>query len=455
MGLYDVARAIKGKYKVYAKERAGKYLSPIRRIERVAPPSSGLYCAMTFDDGPTVMETNPKRSERGLTDDLLDTLAKYGAKGSFDVIGTTAENYPDEKGPTGTFTWGGITYDHYPDFEKDTLAGVVNQPELTRRILDEGHEITSHTYRHILFGQNRLIYGKRKFYQSIDEVIDDLKMLDSLLKNDYSYDIKMSRPPHYIDKTCDKHNAYDAYRYMNYQYMAASFDGGGWQISGDYQKDVQSMITPMEKALAADPSFLNGQIIFQKDGCNMSRETPVADALEPQLELLKEKGYKVITVSELLEMSPFEDIGDKDPIFESAKALVQAGYTVAHKNNHLYPDRIVTFGELLMMSANPQALLEAYRAYADAGFTPTDEEIELSRKWRIKTNHPYFHAYVVAQNAGLLKAYEDRGLQVNSPISNEVFQILLRSLNSSLSAPAETEFSKREVLPILSKALNL
>ena len=29
---------------------------------------------------------------------LLDTIAQYGAKGSFDVIGDASENYPDEAG---------------------------------------------------------------------------------------------------------------------------------------------------------------------------------------------------------------------------------------------------------------------------------------------------------------------------------------------------------------------
>ena len=44
------------------------------------------------------------------------------------------------------------------------------------------------------------------------------------------------------------------------------------------------MVEPMKRALEADPDALVGQIIFQKDGYNMSRRTPVAFGLKQQLE---------------------------------------------------------------------------------------------------------------------------------------------------------------------------
>lgn len=62
---------------------------------------------MTFDDGPMGLPASPDRFEgKTLTDVLLDTLAQYGAKGSFDVIGDTSENYPDEAGKLGSAAWG-------------------------------------------------------------------------------------------------------------------------------------------------------------------------------------------------------------------------------------------------------------------------------------------------------------------------------------------------------------
>jgi len=70
------------------------------------------------------------------------------------------------------------------------------------------------------------------------------------------------------------------------------------------------------------------QIIFEKDGYNTSAESPVADGLRHHLELLKTYDSEVVTVSQLLEISPFFDIGPDHPAFPYAKALHEAGYAV-------------------------------------------------------------------------------------------------------------------------------
>ena len=84
--------------------------------------------------------------------------------------------------------------------------------------------------------------------------------------------------------------------------MAASFDGAGWLPSTDpdpeaaLQAEIRAMVEPMRKALEKDPDFFCGQIIFQKDGYNMAKRTPVAFALGQQLALLQEYGYQVVPV---------------------------------------------------------------------------------------------------------------------------------------------------------------
>lgn len=40
----------------------------------------------------------------------------------------------------------------------------------------------------------------------------------------------------------------------------------------------------------------------------MARRSPIAHGLEKQLELLAARGYRVVTVSQLLELSPFQDV---------------------------------------------------------------------------------------------------------------------------------------------------
>lgn len=356
MLLYDMARKVNAQIKRYKKAKAGKYLSPVRRIEFVCPPTTGRYCAMTFDDGPCALSPNPSKDERSLTGTILDILKEFNAKATFDVVGSTAENYPDEEGNPGDFTWSGVRYDHYPKFGADELAGAFHQPELIRRILDEGHEVSNHGYTHRLFGPMRAVYGKRHHFQTLSEVVDDLSRLHALMKNDFSYEMTLARPAHYIDNIPQGGSAYDAYRILGYNYMAASFDGAGWQPCESYEMEVQKMVTPLKEALERDPDSLNGKIIFQKDGSNMSLRTPVADALGPQLKLLKEAGYQVITVSQLLSLSPFEDVGDNSFEFPYVRALLKSGHVTGYRNNTFQGARAITKDEFYLMLCPPEIL---------------------------------------------------------------------------------------------------
>ena len=369
-----------------------RYVSYTRRIERVKTDKK--ICAMTFDDGPMDVPASPDRfGGRSMTDVLLDTLAKYDAKGTFDVIGCTAENYPDEAGKLGSAEWGGIKYDHYPDINIDERGGALNSDRLIRRMLDEGHEITNHGYRHIIFGKKPFVYGKRAFLGSLDAAVEDLRKLDGLMKERYGYGIKLSRPPHYVDKIGDGFTSYDVYDRMGYQYMAASFDGAGWlpSVLPDPEQalkaECDAMINPIKNALEADPDVFCGQIIFQKDGYNMAKRTPVAFALEEQLKILKEYGYKVVTVSELMNESQFEDVGRDDPLYEKLAGL-SAGAGVAFSDNKLRLDAPMLCGELAMLIA------------------PKEEAMKI-REDIIRKNgkaHPYAGAMEYCRKNNLIKA---------------------------------------------------
>ncbi len=143
---------------------------------------------------------------------------------------------------------------------------------------------------------------------------------------------------------------------MNYQYMAASFDGAGWLPSTHtdpeqaLQAEVQAMIDPIRHALEKDPDFFCGQIIFQKDGYNMAKRTPVAFALGEQLKVLQEYGYQVVSVRELMEESPFADVGRDDPLFEKLVELAKE-HAIVFSDNHLRLDDKMTIGELAMLLA--------------------------------------------------------------------------------------------------------
>lgn len=378
-----LVKKLKHRFDDQIKARTPVHLSPVRRIERVA--TGERMVAMTFDDGPCRLPANPDHfGGKPLTLVLAETLEKHNAKGTFDVIGDTSGNYPDTPGKEGSAAWGGIAYDHYPDFEKDAEGGVAHCPELIDRLLEGGHQITSHTWKHILWGRKNLVYGQRHHLHSLDEVVEDLQVMDQTLKENWGYRITMSRPPHYVDNIAGGFNSYDAYALMDYQYMAASFDGAGWLPLATYEAEVEATWKPLDQLLAKDPDALCGQIIFQKDGYNMARRSPVADGLEKQLEILDRYGYQVVTVDELLAHSAFRDA--EPSAAKDAAALLAAGWCVAFRDNSLRLDTVLTRGALAEM------------AYGREGAA---KRIELIRRKRspftdLKPAHPYSGACVLA-----------------------------------------------------------
>ena len=332
------------------------YVGYTRRIERVK--TGERICAMTFDDGPMGLPASPDRFEgKTLTDVLLDTLAQYGAKGSFDVIGDTSENYPDEAGKLGSAAWGGVKFDHYPDIHCDDKGGAVHNDRLIRRMLDEGHQITNHGYRHIIFGKKPFVYGAREYLPGFDAAVADLTRLDTLMRERYGYTLTLARPPHYVDKMAGGFTSYDVYERMGYQYMAASFDGAGWLPGATLEDEVNAMVEPMRRALEAGPDAFCGQIIFQKDGCNMLHRTPVAFALPKQLELLKSYGYRVVSVGELTEHSMFADLLPTHPLYAKVATLAKEK-PVAYSDNTVKLDRAMTNLEFAhLVAPMPKAVM--------------------------------------------------------------------------------------------------
>lgn len=380
-----LAKKVKHRYQDALRARTPVYLSPVRRIERVA--TKERICAMTFDDGPCRLPANPDSfGGKPLTLVLAEILEEFGARGSFDVVGDTSGNYPDVPGKEGSAAWGGTAFDHYPDFQKDSEGGVAHCPELVDRLLEGGHEITSHTWKHVLWGKKALVYGKRQYLPHLTAVVDDLKTMDKAMKEGWNYEITLSRPPHYVDNIAGGFNSYDAYALMGYQYMAASFDGAGWLPLATYEAEVEATWKPMAAALEANPDALCGQIIFQKDGFNMARRSPVADGLRIQLELLKKHGYKVVPVSELLAHSAFADVEPKDTNAQNARKLLDAGWCPAFRDNTLRPDTPLTRGALAMMAFGKEGAKERIRLMKENKAPFRD----------MKPNHPYAGAALLA-----------------------------------------------------------
>lgn len=342
-------RSLKNKRVPRKDKQPPVFLSPVRRIERVA--AEERICAMTFDDGPCRLPASPDHFRgKPLTLVLAETLERYGARGTFSVVGTTSGGYPDKPGRIGSPAWNGIAYDHFPDFDRDGQGGAANCPELISRLLAGGHEIANHSYSHILFGWTPVVYGMRKHLPDLEAVTADLRRLHQAMEDGWGYPMRLGRPPRCADLIKGGFTSYDAYALMGYQYMAASFDGAGRLPLDSYGAEVEASWRSMEALLLEDPDAFSGQIIALKDGYNRARRTPVADGLERQLRLLSDHGYRVVTVSGLLERAPFRDTPPGSEAGRAARRLLGLGWCAVYQDNTLRPDAVLTRGELAMMA---------------------------------------------------------------------------------------------------------
>ena len=421
-----LAKRVKHQFQDEIRARTPVYLSPVRRIERVA--THQRVCAMTFDDGPCRLPAQPDAFDgKPLTVVLAETLERYGAHGSFDVVGDTSANYPDAAGQEGSASWGGVAYDHYPDFGMDAQGGALHCPDLVDRLLQGGHEVTNHTYSHVLFGKKSLVYGKRRFLPGLDPVVADLQRLHALI-GEHGYEMKLSRPPHYVDPIAGGFSSYDAYGLMGYQYMAASFDGAGWLPLADYSAEVEATWKPLAQKLEENPDYFCGQIIFQKDGYNMARRSPIAHGLERQLELLTQNGYQVVSVGELLSRSPFLDVGQDDPLGRDARALLEAGWCVAFRDNSLRPDTVLTRGALAMMAFGWEGVPVRINIMG-AGTPPSGD---------VPPSHPYAGAVSVALTRGSMAASGGKfrpDAPVSGPELTRFFSTMGIQASADLTAP--------------------
>lgn len=421
--LYNTARAIKHKAKIFADFRADATLSAVRKIERVHPIRGKRVVAMTFDDGPCSLDFDSRG--KALTACILDILKEYGARATFDIIGTTEYNYPDACGTQGTPYFSGVHYDHYPCFGEDSLGGAVNNRALIQRMIDEGHELANHSFTHRIAGSRQMIYGKRVPLESLDSVVSDLARLHTYMVQEFGYQMKLARPPHYVDRVTRGGSVYDAYSQMGYQYLAASFDGDGWRPQTTFAAEVSAMIDPLRSALKKDSNSLNGQIIFQKDGCNMNLRAPIVEALPIQLQLLQDYGYAIIPVSEILELSPTLDVMPSDPILPHIVDLISRKHAVCYRNNTFHPERRLTTQDVLLMLAAPYDLIGGSRVLS-----------QVARRYGIGE---------VSGN-GLLKAAEYTGVTVEERMLKDKSHVCRGDAISLISALVARRESDCEVL---------
>ena len=173
------------------------------------------------------------------TDKILDVLKKYGVKATFFVIGENVEQCPD----------------------------------ILKRISNEGHEIGNHTYDH------KSIYKLQS-----DTLLDSVRKCEESIYRITGKKPILFRPPEGYLNDAIALSMYHA----GYDVILWRVDTYDWK--GRSATDIYKTVLNSAKC---------GDIILMHD--YVSRSSHTAEALDMIIPALIDKGYKFVTVSQLIE----------------------------------------------------------------------------------------------------------------------------------------------------------
>ena len=208
--------------------------------------------ALTFDDGP-----HPE-----YTDQVLAVLAKYNAKATFFELGENAEEYP----------------------------------EISKRVVDAGHQLASHTYSH----------EPENYLNRLDAegVQSQISKAQTALENATGVHVTCVRPPGgNIDG-----DAVVAAGDLCDSFVGWSIDSVDWQLPG-----ADTIIDEVESAATS------GSIILMHDGGGDRSET--VEAINSIIPDLQAKGYRFVTIDELIEL--------RRPVLDKAVHAVEVELGIA------------------------------------------------------------------------------------------------------------------------------
>ena len=203
-------------------EETGHVVWEIQTAEKVV--------ALTFDDGP-----HPKYTEQ-----ILDLMDQYGAKGTFFLVGEQAEK----------------------------------NPQIVLRMYEDGHEIANHTYTH-------------PFTKSVSTIIKEIDQTNEVLFGITGYSPKLFRPVegYYTDQLVNE-VVKKGYKMVMWSWHQDTED---WRDPG-----VNHIVRKVLNGIKG------GDIVLFHDGG--SDRTQTVKAIEIILPELQKQGYRFITVSEMLEL---------------------------------------------------------------------------------------------------------------------------------------------------------
>lgn len=223
--------------------------------------TSGKHIALTFDDGPDPTYT-PK---------VLDVLSKNHVQATFFEIG----------------------------------KNVVKNPDISKRVADEGHIIGNHTFSHVDFDFVSTLRGKQEINQTQRVIRAATGYQTSFLRLPYAGNDPQSLRDNILG-LLDTQKA-------GYVMASYTFDSNDWQFPHGYKP-----VLPQ----------LNGQdavILMHDGGGDRSRTLPY---LQQVIDLAKAKGYTFVTLDQLYPQDPPLFAPVRPSLADRASLLVASMYLV-------------------------------------------------------------------------------------------------------------------------------
>ncbi len=179
------------------------------------------------------------------TPKILDELKKVGAKATFFMIGHHAKKYP----------------------------------EIARRVAAEGHVIGNHGYAHTVI-----------LYYTPEEIEEEIKYTELVIRDVTGYTTKYFRPP----KAWMPDVIKEKIRFMGYEPILWSLNSKDW-VRFNHRLIVQYLLKNIQ----------NGDIILFHDSGNVltaegGDRMQTVLTIEPLVKGLRERGFEVVTVEEML-----------------------------------------------------------------------------------------------------------------------------------------------------------
>lgn len=203
-------------------EEAGHIIWDIDTTEKVV--------ALTFDDGP----------HKKYTEEILNLLELYNAKGTFFIVGKQAEN----------------------------------NPEIILRMYEDGHELANHTYTH-------------PYTTSVSKIVEEIKQTNNVIFSITGYSPYLFRPVegYYTDDIVEA-VVEDGFKIVMWSWHQDTED---WKNPG-VNNIVSKVLSGMRE----------GDVILFHDGGGNRQQT--VQSLEKILPELQKQGYKFITISQMIEL---------------------------------------------------------------------------------------------------------------------------------------------------------